>query len=256
MSPSKSLEGWKPPEGLGQSWPRRTALGRAGIALCVVSALMLVGGVVLALATAREGWRRQAEVRQMRAEGRETKGVVTLMLHGGEHDNDFRLEYRFTVDGRVYGGGADVGKRQWQSLGVGMPVAIRYLPSAPAHNYPSADPPGTTGIWLACLAGGIVAAIGAWLPLKIRRQRHLLEGGRPAPAVVTRVKESEGWPEQGWRCTVYYQFSLPDGATCQGRSSLRARYIPEGSVICILYDPDNPQRSDCYPLSLVKPAAD
>jgi hypothetical protein len=88
------------------------------------------------------------------------------------------------------------------------------------------------------------------MPIKVRRQRHLLEDGRPAPAVVTRLRT---WRTQhGTRNIVYYQFALPDGAPCKGRSNVEGRSIPKDTVICILYDPDNPRRSAPYPLCTVK----
>jgi hypothetical protein len=246
MPPSTPWEGWKPPEGLNRSWPRRTALTRPGIALSVVSAVFLAGGLLGVAAAARQGRRKQAEARQMRAEGRETEGVVTRMWRGGENNDAFSVEYRFTVDGRVYGGGGSVEKGHWMSLGVGMPIAVRYLPSAPDRNYPSADPP-YTAVWAGPLMFGFMAVLGARLPFKLRRQRRLLESGRPAPAVVTRLKKMR---EEG-QYTVYYEFPLLDGARCQGHSRFR-RETPEGSAICILYDPDDPSRSAPYPLSLVK----
>ena len=254
MSPSKSPEGWNPPRELDCPLPRRVRLTASGIAVYVFTALLLVGGIMGAAAAARQGRHKQAEARQMRAEGRETEGVVTGMSRTGEDNDVFGVEYRFTVDGRAYGGSGSVENGHWHGLGVGMPIAIRYLPSAPAHNYPSADPPGSTGYWLGCFFCGVLAVIGALLPLVVRRQRHLLEGGRPALAVVRSVQKSQ--TENGPQYTAHYEFPLPGGGFWLGRSSSGAKYIPEGSAICILYDPDDPTHNAPYPLSLVKPAAD
>jgi hypothetical protein len=175
------------------------------------------------------------------------------MSRGGENNDTFRLEYRFTMDGRTYGGAAPVKERHWKSLGVGLPIAIRYLPSAPDRNYPSTDPPRRIVPWGVCLLFGFVAVLGVRMYLKVRRERRLLEDGRPAPALVTRLKK--WWTEDGLKYIVHYRFSLPDGATYKGRSNFHAKPIPEGSVICILYDPDNPLCSDPYRLRTVKLAA-
>ena len=248
MPPSKSLKDWKPPEGLDRSWPRRTALTRPGIRLCVFSAVFLAGGLIGVVAGARQSRRGQVEANRMRAEGRDTEGVVTRMWLGGQDYTICSLEYRFTVDGRVYRGSADVEKGFWHSLGVGMPLAVRYLPSAPAHNYPSAHPP-YSAVWAATLLFGFMAALGAGPPFKLRRERRLLENGRPAPALVTRLRKRR-CTQPGY--TLYYEFALLEGGVCQGRCRVDRKPMPEGSVICILYDPDDPCRSAPYPLSLVK----
>ena len=103
--------------------------------------MMLVGGVIGAAVIASQGRRQQAEERRMLAEGRETEGVVTRLWRGDGDSDDYGVEYRFTVDGRDYPAHAIVGSGHWKRLHALPPITVRYLPSAPAHNYPSADPP-------------------------------------------------------------------------------------------------------------------
>jgi hypothetical protein len=190
----------------------------------------------------------------MLAEGRETDGVVTRLWLGGGKSNEHRVAYRFAVDGRDHSGHATIRSGYWKSLHTGSPMAVRYLPSEPAHNYPSANPPSPTPAWLPFLVGGMFSLAGVLMPLQVRRQRHLLEDGRPAPAVVTRLRK---WRTQhGTQNVVYYQFALPDGSVCKGRSNVHGRSMAVDSVICILYDPDNPRRSAPYPLCSVKLATD
>jgi len=250
---SKLWEGWTPPEGLNRSWPRPVSLTGRGIAVYVVSALMLVGGVVGAVWISRVIQRQQAVARQMAAEGRETGGVVTRLWRGGGKSNDYRVAYRFTVDGRDHAGRANIRHAYWDSLRTGEPIAVHYLPSDPVHNYPAANPPGPAPVWAPFLIGGVFAAVGLGMPLRVRRQRRLLEGGRPAPALVTRLRR---WQTQGGtQYTVYYQFPLPEGGIREARASGQTKPISEGSVICVLYDPDNPSRSTLYPMCMVKLAA-
>jgi hypothetical protein len=247
---SKLWEGWTPPEGLNRSWPRPTALTGRGIMVHVMSVLMAVGGVTGAALLARETRRQEAGARRMLAEGRETGGEVTRLWRGGGKSNDHRVAYRFAVDGRDYSGHATIRSGYWNSLHVGSGIAVRYLPSAPAHNYPSANPPSPTPAWLPFLVGGMFSVGGLLLPLQVRRQRHLLEDGRPAPALVTRMRK---WRTQhGAHNVVYYQFALPEGGVCKGRCNVEGRFMAKDSVICILYDPDNPRRSAPYPLCSVK----
>jgi len=247
---SKLWEGWTPPEGLDRSWPRPTALTGSGIMLHVLALLMVTGGVVGAVWLARETRRQDAEAHRMLAEGHRVAGAVTRLWRSGGNSDAYRVAYRFKVGGREYTGHATVGSDFWNRLHVLTAVAVTYLPSNPTHNYLTASPPGTTPAWLPFFVGGISVVIGVVLPLQVRRQRHLLEDGRPAPAVVTRMRK---WRTQhGTQNVVYYQFALPGGGVCKGRSNVHRRPLPEGTVICILYDPDNPRRSGVYPLCAVK----
>ena len=46
---------------------------------------------------------------------------------------------------------------------------------------------------------------------------------------------------------------LLSGAVRKGHSSANKRSVPAvGSVICVIYDPDNPRRNAVYPFSLVE----
>jgi hypothetical protein len=248
---SKLWDGWTPPEGLNRSRPRPVVLNGRGIMLHVLAVLMLLGGVAGAVWIARESRRQQAQARLMVAEGRETAGVVTRLWRSGGKSDEHRVAYRFAVDGLDRNGHANLGSGYWNSLRVGSPITVRYLPSAPARNFPAAQPPSPTPSWMALLVGGMGLLAGGLLPLQVRRQRHLLEDGRPAPAVVTRQRR---WHTQhGTQNTVYYQFALPDGGIRRGRANVHGKSMPGvDSVICVLYDPDNPRRSAPYPLCTVK----
>jgi hypothetical protein len=216
----------------------------------LISALLVAGGVVGAVMLSQQSRRQEAEARRMLAEGQVTDGVVTRLWHTGGKSEQYRVAYRFSVDGLEHGGRATIGSRYWKSLRVGSPIAVRYLPSSPGHNYPSASPPRPLPVWFPILLGAIGVAIAGLPPLQVRRQRHLLADGRPAPAVVTRYRRvyTNHGASQTW---MYYEFPLLGGGTCKGRASTNRRQ-PEGSVICVLYDPDNPRRSAPYPMRLVK----
>lgn len=250
---SQLWDGWKPPAGLDRSWPRPAVLTGRGILLYVLSALILAGGFVGAVLVARGIRLQQAEAHRMIAEGRETEGAVTRLWRTGEKSDEHRVAYRFSADGRDLTGRATIGSRYWNSLRAGSPIAVRYLPSAPAHNYPSASPPRPTPIWVPFVIGGILIGCSVAMPFQVRRQRHLLEDGRPAPAEVTRLRKMR--TQHGVQNIVYYQFALPGGGVCKGRANCYPHAMPAGSVICVLYDPDNPRRSAPYPLCAVKLAA-
>jgi hypothetical protein len=249
---SKLTEGWTPPDGLNRSGPRPVRLAARGIFLSVVCAVLAIGGLIAAVWLTREGRRQEAEARLMAEQGKESQGEVTRLWSIGGKSDEHRVAYRFTVSDSDFAGSQDIRSGYWRSLQVGSPIPIRYLPSDPARNYPSQNPPSPTPAWLALLVGAYsIAAIGVFA-FKVQRERHLLADGRPAPAVVTRLRTRR--TRYGPRNIIYYEFPLYDGGTGKGRSNLRRRSVPEGSVICVLYDPDNPRRSAAYPMCLVKVA--
>ena len=84
----------------------------------------------------------------------------------------------------------------------------------------------------------------------VRREWQLVANGRPAPAVVTRLRRRR--TQHGAQNIVHYEFPLIGGGACQGHYNIARKSMPEGSVICVLYDPDNPRRSAPYPMCLVK----
>jgi hypothetical protein len=249
MSPSKLAEGWKPPEELDRPLPRPVRLTSRGIASWLILVSLLAGGVALAVPFARESRLAEAEALRMLAEGRETGAVVT----GLRYLRGYGVSYKFAMAGREYEGGGGIAKQRWQRLRVGAPVAVRYLPSDPTRNYPSADPPNRIPQWFAFLVCGLVAGTGVVLPVKVRRQSRLLAGGLPAAAVVTRYHSMyvNYGASQTW---MYYEFPLPGGGTCNGSAEAISQ-PPEGSVVCVLYDPANPSRNAPYPFGLVKVAA-
>jgi hypothetical protein len=247
---SKLLEGWTPPEGLERSWPRPVRLSVRGILLFVLTGLIGAGGLVEAVILAHEGRRQEAEARLMAAQAQDTEGAVTRLWGTGGKSEEYRVAYRFTVNDREFQGRAAIASRHWKSLEVGSPLPVRYWPSDPAHNYPREDPPDTIPVWLPFVVGFFAVAASLVLPFKVHRERHLLADGRPAPALVTRLRKVRS--RHGARNIVYYEFPLIGGGACQGHYNVGRKSMPEGSAICVLYDPDNPRRSAPYPMCLVK----
>ncbi len=95
--------------------------------------------------------------------------------------------------------------------------------------------------------GGILATI------PIRRQRRLLSEGRPAPGLV--VKHGKAQRDSHGRQIgekYYYEFPLLSGALAKGEAGPRKNPPAIGSVVPVIYDPDEPPRNAPYPLSLVR----
>lgn len=82
--------------------------------------------------------------------------------------------------------------------------------------------------------------------LAILRARRYLVYGVPTPAHVMRLSGQRGL------ILVDHEFKLAEGATYRGRYSVQAEPPPEGSMVCVLYQPGNPRRNTAYPIGLTR----
>ncbi|GEM_PF-2330394 len=102
------------------------------------------------------------------------------------------------------------------------------------------------------LVAGLIAPIMIWV--RIARQRSLLANGRVAQGRLLKV----GWTpanHNGGHYKASYEFALPGGATVAGKTyGHRSRFGSDGDTVAVVYDPDNPSRSDIYPMLFVKVA--
>jgi hypothetical protein len=246
--PSQTAQGWHYPEELNRSVPRPVRLTGGGILLCLVSVFLIVAAGDGSLWFVQEHRRQASEIRRMFEEGRETEGVVTRLWQSHGKGPRYHVLYRYSANGVEYDARpTDVEEQHWTSLQVGGPIAVRYLPSDPGNNILSADPPRTLPLWFPIIMFPVFCGTSAFLILVILRARRYLAYGQPAPACVTRVS---GRP--GAETTVGYEFPLGEGRTGHGRYSVQSHPPPEGSVVCVLYDPGNPSHNISYPIPLVK----
>ena len=239
------------PQALRHSRPRDVRLTATGRFLGVLAVLLgagaIAGGVALYLTAARQAESRRALIET----GATVSGEVTRLWPNGEHRR--RVEYRFVVDGRSYGGRVNVSSERRRQLEVGSPIPVRYVPGDPEVNDLGGRPRGALPMALPFVVSAILAALAALCLLAIRRERQLLTDGRVAPAVVTghhAHRSSHGAKHR----SMTYEFRLLSGAVASGKSHTSDKPPAIGSVICVVYDPDRPQRNAVYPLSLVRPA--
>lgn len=256
MSAGNPSEVWRTPPELDQPLPRRVRLTGTGTIRCVFAAVCIAFGVGIASHAVRDELRREAAnaalARSLAADGRETEATVTRLSTSLGH----LVGYDYIVDGRSFSRGAFITAEHWQSLQVGSPLAIRFLPSDPQKSYPESDSPTSETHWsmVLLLAGMALFFMFSFAYIQISpvlRGRRILASGRPARGVVTRCGVSQG---RGGGYVVNYDFSIPDGSQCQGRKHSDSQ-LAEGSVITVLYDPDNPRRNARYPMQTVKLAA-
>ena len=257
MPPSNPPEGWKPPENwrppseLNCHLPRPVRLTGGGIGFCLASLALIALALGVAARAVEDNRRAAASLRRMLAQGRETEALVTGF---GCRSRVNWVSYRFIADGRIYRGSSRFPGPECGVLKVFSPIRVRYLLSNPSVNFPSDMPPSglvpMAYVYTMCPLGVLFGL----LPLRaLWRRRRYLAGGRPAPAVVTRVDK-----RRHSEFTVHYEFPVGDGHMCRGSySEVGVIPPPEGSVICVLCHPDNPSRYVRYPagISLLRVAA-
>ena len=249
-----SNEVWSTPPELEQPLPRRIRLNGSGITYCVLAVAAVLFGLGLAGRVIRDELRRQARneslARRLTTEGLETEATVTRLSTGLGHV----VNYDYTVDGQNHSRGAFISADHWQSLQVGSPLTIRYLPSDPKEAYPESDPPNSQTHWSVVLsmAGMILLFMWSFAAIylsSIPPQRRLLARGYTARGVVTRCDAGSKGRMSGYFW--YYDFSLPDGTACQGKA-FRGSQLAEGSAVTVLYDPNQPRRNSLYPMRMVR----
>ena len=238
-----------PPE-LLSSRPRPVRLTGAGRLVAGIGALLpvaaLMGGFWLHDQAVRDRALREAVDEQ----GIVAEAVVTDLTRTHEKSPRYFVRYRYFAGERSYVGRASVGRGYWANLQQGSLLVVRYLPSQPEQSWIRGYEPSGVPFW-----AGPVVAIGLALSALVlgyalRRQWVLLMEGRAALAQVTRSKKVRS--QHGAHYIVYYEFRLMSGAASSGRYNSRRSPPPDGTTICVVYDPDRPTRSARYPLTLVR----
>jgi hypothetical protein len=257
MPADRSNDVWRLPPELEQPFPRPVRLSGIGITYCVIAAACIAAGAGIASHVIHDELRRDAEnaslARGLAAEGQETDATVTRLFTGMGHV----VNYEYTVDGHSYSKGAFITGEHWQSLQVGSPLPIRYLPSDPKESYPESDSPNSQTHWSVVLplAGMALFFMFSFASVQLSAvlpKRRLLARGHPARGVVTRCKEGNRGRSSGY--FLYYEFPLPDGGQDQGKK-FSGQPLAEGSTVTVLYDPDRPRRNTLYPMETVRLAA-
>lgn len=103
-------------------------------------------------------------------------------------------------------------------------------------------------IWLAPLATVLLSTVAFFIARDLARQRRLLEEGRAAAGVVTRL----GMKTDKGR-TVHYEFLTLGGSKAEGKfGPVRGKAVlAVGTPVTVIYDSDNPGFNRRYPLSVV-----
>jgi hypothetical protein len=226
---------------------RPVRLARAGYALMTIAVAFVLGSLIPAVVLHNQSEKETARRERLEREGVNADATILRLWRSGGKDDERYVRYEFQADGLGREGSSKVPRQIWLTLQVGGSLPVRYLAEDPEINHPAGWRMGVTPAWLAILVPGIQIGVAGLLLTIIRRQWRLLSEGRPAPGVVIKARRREK------QVVLNYEFRLLSGATGRGRSSTNARSVPgEGSVVCVIYDPENPRRNGVYPFSLVR----
>ena len=244
---------FNPPPGLGRARPREIRLTAGGRALVVVAVILFAAALATGVVMQRVAIGQDDERRLLAGEGVVTNGTVERVWRSNGDSKQPWVSYRIEVVERPYEGRSKIALSRWRGLHVGDALQVRYLPADPRLSVLAGTELRAMPLWLQSVVAAAIGTFGVACLLWLRVQRRLLMDGRAAPAIVTRhisTHTSHG----GSHRFIVYEFPLPSGATASGKASTSRKPPAIGSVICVLYDPERPRRSQPYPLQLVRPA--
>jgi Protein of unknown function (DUF3592) len=238
------------PPPLTNSRPRDVRLTAAGRSLVVVAVLLFVAAIGAFIGLSQLAIRQADAGRALVERGVTATGEVTRLWSSG--DDRRRVNYRFIVEGRSYEGHVRVPDERRRSLQVGSALAVRYVPTDPGINDLGGIPRTGVPVILPYVVAVALVVAGGLCLFAIHRQRRLLSEGRAAPGLVTghnRHRTSHG----STHSSMTYDFPLLSGGVASGTGRTSKAPPVVGSVICVVYDPESPDRNKLYPLSLVTP---
>lgn len=232
------------PEELQRSIPRPVRLRCAG-KMAVAGAVALFAGALFAGI-----WLYGRAANPIATGGITTEGQVTdIERRRGENERTV-VSYRYTVDGREYSRRTKLRKRDNNQFVVGSSVVVSYPPSRPDQSWIRGYEPRRVPFWLVPAVPAALMLVVVLIVIALRRQARLIEQGRAALGRVTKTNKVSHGEHEVWR--VHYEWKLLSGATRTGYYDKAKNPPAPGTLIPIVYDPNNPRRRAHYPLSLVR----
>jgi hypothetical protein len=152
--------------------------------------------------------------------------------------------YRFSADGLTYSGSAPVSATPvpGTAFDKGDKIAIRFIPSNPGINHPSAWEWSPAVGWYFTAGQVFLWAMGGWALEVLRRDRRLAREGKVAAGIVTNCTRDDRW------FRVDYEFRAENGESVKGHNDFKDERVA-GARIWILYLPHRPRINHSYPLS-------
>ncbi len=238
---------WHAPEELVTgSVPREVALAWQAKAMLLFAVALGVGLAMIAGYMYQNLTRVQERLQQLERDGVTTQGRMIRKWEVRGKSTSYYAIYRYEVGERVYDRRATLHSSDYRGLGPGSAVTVRYLPYEPSFSRLTIESTSAP-VWVAFLIPLLFLPILLGWGYGIRAQQRLLEDGQAAPAMVTRVSPTKGGK------VVRYQFLDGTNNAISGSSTMNRSTAPEpGSVVTILYDPNNSKRNALYPLRFVR----
>jgi len=244
---TESQRNWSPPRELATSTPRQVELSGKGIGLTILATLLigagLVGGTMIAIVSGGQS----RDIALVKREGQDAEARVIALLRNANQKKLPRLTYEFDWNGQIYARSTDIPVSEWEALRGRTTVAIRFLAADPSHNYLRDYDEAGLPMFLAPFIAVMFGGGGVVILFMIRRERFLLEEGRPALGIV--IKHS--FAQHGQKAMIY-NFPGLDGAMVKGRSRPMRKPGAVGSSVCVLYDRERPRRNTAYPTLFVR----
>jgi hypothetical protein len=238
-------ENWMPPRELAGGLPRKKHLTPRGV-FAFIFALALTPGAVFAFTAFHMAQRQSGDTNDnLRLHGQDATARIIRLWHTKGRGSSEVVTYVFSAGGKRVQGDCDVPLRVWDSMRIGADLPVRYVPSDPAVNHPSAWEESTVPMWVAIGLPSIPAAISLCLLIVVMRRGQLAAYGVPAPGIVSLSYQMK----TGWG--VRYRFRTAEGAVVSGRDQSDRGY-EAGAHVCVLYMPRHPNRNSLYPLTLYR----
>lgn len=242
-------QGWQPPAELQRSRPRPVRFTTTGRILVVVAALLAAGGIVLGAFLTGQREREVARDRRLDGATGHAQARILRLWRSGDKNRRCRATYQFEAGGARVTRNATVPCSAWRGLSEGEQRPVVFVETEPQlARLEGIERTGTIPALVPFVPAVLLPLFGALLWWDLRRQRRLLEEGRPALAVVTKLGMRT---DKGRK--VYYEFLTYAGSLAQGGYGPvnKSNQLAVGDRLTVLYDSDSPRFNKRYPLLAV-----
>lgn len=237
---------WSAPAGLLRSRPREVQATRAGIIVRGIGMFILVVAPAVCLFWASRIVSQNNAKQELNRSREVVNGEVTRLWEIKDESRQPWVAYSFQADGRTMEGRARTPRKIWRTLQIGSPLQVRIAPGNPKRNQPAAWDADQFPVAAIAFIALLNMAIGGFLQSRVYLQRKLLEDGRAAPGILTRIS---GGPNKQ---IIHYEYITLNGTVNKGRCRVVNELPAVGGTFCVVYNPDNPRQSSPYPLVFCK----
>jgi len=255
------MSDWVMPAPLAKPPPREVRMSGVSKGLSIVFGLVLGLPLVIVLTTWAATAHREAILAQR---GVMITGAVTKLHIVDGKGRSYRTTYSYTPPelsqnhSRSVSTEINVSVRDYYHLWVGEPIEVVYDPRKPDRSLLKSDLDSHRSatllrlpvvIWVMIV--GLPIGPFALFYFIYRREKHLLQWGKAAPATI--IGKVEYSTKAGRQVRVTYTFVDDDGVTVQGkRGGIPARGARVLHNPTAVFDPSNSERNTLYPGSVAR----